>query len=458
MFLEKQIFGLLEAISFLKTPMSYLKKILFFYFILCATAAFAQINIRVINKNTDFNDSNTFLRFESDPNNLSGTINNEPVVARQSYSLAEAKEGINLEYNIAGRIFFSLGNPLDPSSPPEPNNPSFSSYHTRFDKIELTYQPDNPYSVANLTIIDFFSIPICLKTYKNGVLVNSLDLSVDGETIAKDLAQLTHNSPKAVIKDDNENFLRVLGPPSDNISDVYPSMKEYIDSLKGIPSSFRIEDSYYHFGETSETQTQKYSFAGMIDYNGDLLLEGSGEKIGVGHKIKILHTDLLQGIYGCNPNYSVDGLPSNIGQNDVYSAVVRDTLTGFNLGFIGSSAVHPNIIPRKTFKDLPSRDWWTSPKAFDYAQPLKPFYNQWSRCIAKYSSSYSFPFSDRWNPPHRNVQISLNDIDTLEITIKPDDASLKRFNPFNYFFNNCIKSKLPKTVNRIFGSQIKKIG
>jgi len=430
--------------------MSYLKKVLFFYFIVSSAVALAQINIQVINQNTDFNDSNTFLRFESDPNNLSGTINGEPLIARNSYSFAEAKNGINLDYNVGGRIFFSLGEPLNnPNQPPEPNNPSISSYHTRFDKIELTYQPNNPYSVANLTIIDFFSIPLCLKTYKNGTLVNTLDLSVDGETMAENLAQLTDSNPQAVIRERGK-FLRVLGPPnSDNISDLYPSMKDYIDSVKAAPLPFQIQDHYWHDGDTPQTQSQEYSFFGSIADNGDLLLQGGADMVGGDHTIKILYNDLLQGIYGCNPAYFVDDVPASIGQNDVYSAVVRDTVAGFNLGFIGSTTTNPATgLP---FNISPSCEWWLSPKAFEFAQPIRPFYNQWGRYISEHSNSYSFPFSDVWRPVKRKVQISLTDIDTLEITIKPD------FNN-SYFFNNLLNKTIPNAVNKIFGSQIKKTG
>lgn len=430
------------------------KKLLFFCLLLSTATALADINIRVINKNTDFNDSNTFLRFESEPNNLSATINGVPLVAKKSYSFLEAKSGINVQYNIGGRIYFSLETPLDGSTPPEPNNSTIPSYYTRFDKVELTYAPDNPYSVANLTIIDFFSIPICLKTYKNGSVVESLDVFVDGETMANSLAKITDYNPQALLKE-NGKFLRVLGPPND-VSSVYPSMKEYIEAVKTASFPFQIQDHYWHNGNTPETQSQEYCFFGTINNEGDLLLQGGGDIIQGDHTIKILSQDLLDGIYGCNPNYFVDDLAASIGQNDVYSAVVRDALAGFNLGFIGSTSTNPTT--GQPFNISPSFEWWRSPKAFEYAQPIKPFYNQWSRCISEYSNSYSFPFSDRWNPPHRNVQISLKDIDTLEITIKPDDASSQTFNLFNYFFNNCLKSRIPKAVNKIFGSHIKTTG
>lgn len=337
-------------------------------------------------------------------------------ISKQSYSFAEAKSGINLQHNIGGRIFFSLGGALDdPNNPPEPNNPTIDSYHTRFDKIELTYDPTNPYSVANLTIIDFFSIPLCLKTYKNGTLVQTLDLFVDGNTMIHNLSQITHYNSQAVLTEAGK-FLRVLGPPNNNVvSSLYPSMEDYIATVQAASVPFQIQDNYYHAGDTPETQSQEYSFLGSVDGNGDLLLQGTGDIIGGGHTIKILHNNLLQGIYGCNPAYSVDGLPSNIAQNDVYSAVVRDTVAGFNLGFIGSTTINPAT--GRAFNVSPSSEWWCSPKAFEFAQPIKPFYNQWGRYVSENSNSYSFPFSDLWR---QRVQISLADVDTLEITIKPD--------------------------------------
>lgn len=425
-----------------------LKKIaLLFYSLLFSAVAQADINIRVINQNADFTDTNTFLRFESDPNNLSGTLNHAGLIAKKPYSFAEAKSGILLHSNLGGRIFFSLGAPLtDTLTPPESNNPSIPSYHTRFDKIELTYDPNNPYSVANLTIIDFFSIPLCLKTYKEGRLVNSLDLFVDGETMIHNLAQLTHCSAQAVITEKGK-FLRVLGPPNQNISSLYPSMQEYIESLKLAAHAFQIKDYYYHDGETPEMTTQEYSFWGSIDDNNALILQGGSDILGYGHTITIDYNDLLQGIYGCNPTYLVDGALSSIGQNDVYSAVVRDTVAGFNLGFIGSTAVNPAT--GLVIKDSPSCDWKQCPQAFEFLQPFKPFYNQWGRYVSEHSNSYSFPFSDLW----QKVQISLTNIDTLEIIIKPDAPS---YQP--YFLTNFIKREIPRAVNKIFGNQISKTG
>ncbi len=426
--------------------MRHYTKLLFLCLLASVATATAEINIRVINNNPNFNDSNAFLRFESAQHNLSGTIQNAPLIAKKSYSFAEVKSGINLQYDIGGRIYFSLGAPLNDLYPPEPNNPAIPSYHARFDKIELTYDANNPYSVANLTIIDFFSIPLCLKTYKNGVLVKSLDLFVDGNTMIQHLAQLTQNNPQAVIKERGK-FLRVLGPPNPALSDVYPSMKDYIATIKASSQSFQIQDHYYHDGNTLETMDQEYYFSGTFNSHSDLLLQGGGDAIGGNHTILIRYHDLLQGIYGCNPTYFVDNIASNIGQNNVYSSVVRDTVAGFNLGFIGSLTPHP--ITGQPMGTMPSRAWWESHcPAFEFLQPDKPFYNQWARYVSENSNSYSFPFSDVWH----QVQIPLMDIDTLEITVKPDTL------PPNYFFSSFIKRKIPKAVNKIFGSHIKKIG
>jgi hypothetical protein len=379
---------------------------------LTVSLAKADITLKVKNENKAYTDQNSYILFEG---NVQGTIGGFPLNPGISYSFAQVAAGIQLNSFRGGRIFVSLGTPLQDSPPPEATNPSIPSYHIRFDKIELTYSNTDPASVANLTSIDFFAIPISLTTYKGGQPVKSLSFSVDGNTAISDLGALTKNDPRVVLKD-GDKFLRVLGPANEQAAEFYPSMQAYINAVKASNKPIPIADLFSQERGTPETSTQRYDFKGTFAKNGDLELLGSGEKIGPNHLIVIGYDDLLKGIYTSNPPYLVDRVKRSFADNDVYSAVVRDVLAGFNLGFVGSQVINTATKPAMPFGKCPSNQWWSSHKAFDFLQPKQAYYNVYSKYLSQNSDSYSFPFSDRW----QSVQVPLAGNDVLEITVQPD--------------------------------------
>lgn len=379
------------------------------------------LNFVIKNFNTSYNDSNVYFSFRVAP--VQGTINGQPLVEGQVYSLAQIGSGIQLQSFNSGRIYFSLGSPLPVSTnDPEPVNPSVSGYNVRFDKIEITYSPDNPTGTANLTTIDYFGIPLAIQTYtaNSASPQQALTFTVPGNTVINALAQLAGNSPQVLLKSTSGSFLRVLGPTKAP-SGSYPSFQSYINQVVAGPQ-LQIEDLYSSLGSTPRTVTQCYNFTTAFDGNGNLDLNGggfpynNGQSVGPNHQIVIQAGDLAAGVYSANPPYTVDGAAAEISDNDVYAAAVRDVLAAFGFGFMNSSTIDPNT--NKAFNTEPSAYWWQSPKAFAFLQPAASNYNQYASYLYSISSSYGQPFSDRW----QTVQAKLDpsNIATMEIDILPD--------------------------------------
>ena len=116
------------------------------------------LNVVINNQNAAYPASQVYFSFRDAP--LTGTINGQPLVRDQCYSLADIGVGISLQSFSGGRIYFSLGAPLIGTGDPEPINHTVANWGTRFDKVELTYSQTNHSGVANLTAIDYFAVPL----------------------------------------------------------------------------------------------------------------------------------------------------------------------------------------------------------------------------------------------------------------------------------------------------------
>jgi len=102
--------------------------------------------------------------------------------------------------------------------------------------------------------------------------------------------------------------------------------------------------------------------------------------------------------------------PQAVSYNDVYAAIYRDLVAGFDFGYVGGKY------------GSNSADWYgTTPFHPPYACARNTddgFYNKYASIIAANSDAYGFPFSDR----NQQVQVALNSaVKTLRITILPDD-------------------------------------
>jgi hypothetical protein len=394
------------------------------------TAPSAQaLNIVIRNLNSAYPDSQVYFSFRYGP--LQGTINGQPIVLGNAYSLNDVGSGIQVQ-NVATRIYFSLGTPL-PASTGDPDGVTTSSnaYNIRFDKIEITQDVTALGNTVDLTSIDFFAIPLALQTYAlNGSTpLQTLTFTQPGYTVRDALAQLAGPNPSVLLTTPSGSFLRVLGTQlaqAQPAPSPYPSLQSYVNEFSAAGGHATIEDLFNgdpKGGTTPPFIAQCYNFATSFDGSGNLLLEGGGtpiipggQSVGQGHKIIIQASDLATGIYSANPPYTVDGNSSTIGVNDVYAAVVRDMLAGFSFGFVNSSTRDPNT--GNFFSAEPSTYWWQSTKAYNYLQTASPNYNQYANYLYTVSNAYGQPFSDRWQKVQANWDYT--DVTTLEIDILPD--------------------------------------
>lgn len=91
-------------------------------------------------------------------------------------------------------------------------------------------------------------------------------------------------------------------------------------------------------------------------------------------------------------------------KNDVNAAVYRDFIGGLNFGYLGS----------KNKGSDNSANWWGN---ISYVPKETTYFNKYAAQIYQNSQACGFPFSDL----QQKVQAQLDDVDTLEITLLPDD-------------------------------------
>lgn len=317
------------------------------------------------------------------------------VVDNNNLSIAsESSRTFNLTSANAGRIYISYDKALS-SDEPDGANPSDKDYKTRFDKVELSYSQGGK---ANLTAVDFYSIPMILETSIQGTIIDHLTLGEKqtGKSIEAALTGIVTDASTAVIKGGTggTETVRILSPVKS--PGAYSGFDAYLTTLIG--TTLSISGTFY--GTTS----QNYAYTGSIA--ADFITLGDG-----GHTITVPTTSLMysktdlinyNGIYTCNGAYKVDGVTHHVADNDIYSAVYRDLVAAFNLGFIQPGAND-------------SKNWWQSTPFLGVS------YNHYAKVIADtYPGAYGFPFTDRYN--HILADLG-GKVDTLTITLLDDTTS-----------------------------------
>jgi YD repeat-containing protein len=389
----------------------------------------AALNLKLTNNNSSYADSDVHVMFYGGA--LNATYSGGAIAQKKDYTLSQfGAAGITINSYLSGIIYVALGNALTQNRTGEPSasNSSDADYNTRWDRFELTYTPSDS-DVADLTGINLYSIPIQLETSKGGTATSDkLTYAISGNEMRLKLGALTNQDPTSVIKDAAGNFLRVIGPSQYGAGDVgpYKTFDDYANSIKDSGLAIAIADHYNGYGtqSTAPLKAQDYTFSAKIDKtSGDMILTGSGTQIGTNHTIVISQSDFAYAIYANDPPYKVDGVTKHVGDNDVYSAIVRDVLSGFAIGFVGSSVIDP--VTGKAFKDEQSKNWFAQTSlAFSAVEPDSPYYNAYAEIFYLYSNSYGFPFSDRL---HKAVQINIGPAkaDTLLMTILTDGVTYK---------------------------------
>jgi hypothetical protein len=423
-----------------------------------AVAAYAStagaIAINVINNSG----ANAYLTFGNAA--PTGTYKGNPLNSTTSYLVPKSGEltGMNLTDFRAGRLLFSLGTPLCPGN--GCNNPDFQNgggpgTAIRWDKVELTLD-GTPSASANLSSTDFFGLRLGMTNFKTGSSTpfQTVGWNSDAVTVFQDLGQLVKKvgavkDPFVVVTGPNGvsapglgKVLRIISPSTvpPTSTNSYPSLQAYVNYVKSQKITTNVTGQYTGRGNppSNPFKPQSYNFNATILANGDLQLVGTSSAVAGQVTILIKSADLLTGLLGTNPPYTVGGTPESIGTNNVYSTVVRDILGGFDLGLVGSDAINPNTGHK--YRNDPTQSWYVptvgEDHAYAYAQPsgsacntsTKPStvcYNQYAGTIADLGDSYGFPFTDLLGHPLVSLDPSV--INRLDITIFPDKSPVTCF-------------------------------
>jgi hypothetical protein len=181
-----------------------------------------------------------------------------------SYSFADLSAGILLKKFRGGRICISLGNPFQsvtgPGDNPNFNNPNLPDFDLRWDKAEITYDVNDPFSTMNLTATDFFSVRLRVRTYRAGTLVSTLTWQKPIKTAFHDTGVLCGFRKDAVVTDDKTGVptkgqtpgftikvVRMIAPSTiaANVVIPYPSFQAYIDYVQSNEIKTKIKGRFF---------------------------------------------------------------------------------------------------------------------------------------------------------------------------------------------------------------------
>lgn len=374
------------------------------------------------------------------------------------YSLKDLGKGVSIK-NFSGRIYISYGQTwCVVNSYYEPaQNCTDPNFFFRYDKMELTFN-GNASDVADLTSIDYWSIPMKLETFLNNTIVktdNGVKTGKTSQMIYTQLCAITDSSQSglsnalpALVPGSFEQlptqpgtgFARIIGPSSyPPIGGVpvtpYDLFENYINALiqnfgpnttvgKLIPGLGNgiiatISGQFNGVGPNVPTSgpqsAQAYNLTASIDTSGTIILTGSVGSVAGTTTIVYAKSDLINpsGIYGANAPFSINKGALQNPANDVYGWITGDLLAGFNIGAIGSQT----IIGTTKVGAMSSSNWFTiaDTSLFDSLQNVPSHYNQYAAALQKLSDAYNFAYSDRFSP----VLVSLNPAitDTLKISL-----------------------------------------
>jgi hypothetical protein len=289
----------------------------------------------------------------------------------------------------AGRIFFSYGGPVSAAEPPRAP--------TRYDKVELTYP-----GVANLTSVDFFGIPFELKALdRDRKVLGQLSFNASTNTVKKALLGI-EGASGALVKTKNGQFARFLSPQLS--LDSYPSFAKDVAAMAGKKVTLR--------GKFFGTPYQTFVYSGTFARDGSITLDGTiaapnGGSPSPALTVAVTGSSLPQAIYTVDGPFTVGGTPAHVSDNNVYSVIYRDLISGFAAGYMGG----------KYGND--SGNWVGKPPFGAARATDTPYttFNRYAAIIYRYSDAYGFSFSDTLP---KKVQLPLDDAAILRITILPD--------------------------------------
>ena len=374
------------------------------------------------------------------------------------YPLTDLSNGVTIS-NFSGRIYVAYGQTwsvLNAGYEPAQNITDVN-FFLRYDKMELTFN-GNPADVADLTSIDYWSIPMQLETFLNGVSVqtdNGIKTGKTAEMIYSQLSAITtppqsglQNAISAVVPGSFQQaptqpgtgFSRIIGPSSyPPIGGVpiipYALFSNYLDYLiqdfgpgttlgnvisgLGNGTIATIAGQFYGVGPnvptTGPQSAQSYNLTASVNSSGDITLTGTVGSVTGTTTIVYQKSDLISpsGIYGANAPFSINGGATQNPANDVYGWITGDLLAGFNIGAIASTTKINSV----QVGTMESSKWFTLPytSLFGNLQQNSLYYNQYAAILQQLSDAYNFAYSDRFSP----VLVSLDPstVNALQISL-----------------------------------------
>lgn len=348
---------------------------------LSAAPASAALGVHLVNK-SGRPDSRVYVMLDGGSSSGGRLQNDQPVRLSEIHG---RRFGVR---QMSGRIYLSFGAPVAPN---EPNDSPI-----RYDKVELTYP-----GVANLTAVDFFGIPMSLRTIDGqGNTLGTLGYKADATRVERSLLWIP-GAKNAVVRTAGGGIARILSPQLSPSS--YPDLRRYVESMAG--RRVVVRGAFY--GTPFET----FAYAGRFGPQGSITLRGTitpqGGEPAAGRPLTVGGRSLAPAVYTVNGPYVWGNQVHHVGDNDVYAVIYRDLLSGFAWGYWGGR-----------YGDDSARWQGKPPFAAARVKP-SPFatYNRYAAVIYRYSNAYGFSFSDT-GP--KSVVLGLDDAATLRVVIPPE--------------------------------------
>ncbi len=376
-----------------------------------------------------YKDEEVFVWFRAaDDYDLKFEGQSENLKLKKSYSLAELKKHpIVMKRYVSGRIYVSLGQPLQDNTAGDPGvHEGNNGYEVRHDFMELTYYPAPP-DVADLTSMDQFAVQLELQLRKGGQDLSGLNAhagwrgSTDVAVVAE-LGKIAKPERGNLQYGKAGNFIRVKGATT--FPSIYHnektdplSMAQYLKEIK------KGQDSSKRKLVISGTAFDKrYQYDAKLDGTGNYVMTRTGGDASIPKEIKVpasykagaadadpviyLHDAILMS----NPWYSVDGGKVGPTQNDLSGAVARDLFAALNLGYVNSEHVvkagettNSSLVGKAVYA-LNTEQMRELKIGFSQ---VGKFYNQYADKVRGLSDSYGYAYSD-WNENVGKVAVLLN--------------------------------------------------
>lgn len=403
----------------------------------------------------------TFVSAAGSPEAFNATFNGASLQASSSINLnSDGNNTIQISsFAWQGDMYIST-KPFNANTPVFTNNTDNRFQCLEFSGSDATSMLPG-FTIADISYINWYSIPLMMENTNNG---DSRGVPLTGfspNNLLQSLESLSNSLDTTVINDANGNFLRIIGPNAcGSYIGTYPTFNDYVNYI------FPGYNNYNAFiclqnmfdgspdGNTINFQRQNYDnydsslATNNVYYDGNtlkiqgrttILSETTDQPTGITTTYTIetpLDMNTFNtGIYLAQLDYSwtmnyidqngnpqtLGKIKASVGDNDVFSAIVRDLLAGFAFGFAGSKVpgdygLNYGQYPSGYWQNVDGSTLFNDLQSATIVNPPPYYYNSWANVFYQYLSRvYSFTFSDFITSI--NPQLQVNGGENLLVTI-----------------------------------------